>query len=52
MDVQDGASAMDAWEKMIRAERDESDKIAKALLSYCELDTLAMVEIYKFLATL
>lgn len=52
MGVQDGASAMDAWEKMIRAEGEEADQIAKALLSYCELDTLAMVEIYKFLASL
>lgn len=52
MGVQDGASAMDAWEKMIRAEGEEADQIAKALLSYCELDTLAMVEIYKFLAAL
>lgn len=52
MGVQDGASAMDAWEKMIRAEGEKADQIAKALLSYCELDTLAMVEIYKFLAAL
>ncbi|ADM09275.1 hypothetical protein PB2503_06022 [Parvularcula bermudensis HTCC2503] len=52
MGVQDGASAMDAWEKMIRAEGEEADQIAKSLLSYCELDTLAMVEIYKFLAAL
>ena len=28
---------------------EESDQIAKPLLSYCELDTLAMVEIYRFL---
>jgi len=52
MGVQDGASAMDAWEKMIRAEGEKADQIAKVLLSYCELDTLAMVEIYKFLAAL
>ena len=52
LDVQDGASAMDAWRKMVGAENDEGDQIASALLSYCELDTFAMVEIYKFLAKL
>lgn len=52
LDVQDGASAMDAWRKMIGAEVDEGDRIASALLGYCELDTFAMVEIYRFLARL
>ncbi|MCB1440904.1 MAG: hypothetical protein KDJ63_14120 [Nitratireductor sp.] len=52
LDVQDGASAMDAWRKMIGAEPDEGDQIASALLGYCELDTFAMVEIYRFLARL
>lgn len=52
LDVQDGASAMDAWEKMISADGEESDERAEALLSYCKLDTLAMVEIYRFLAAI
>lgn len=52
LDVQDGASAMDAWRKMIGAEVDEGDQIASALLGYCELDTFAMVEIYRYLARL
>ncbi len=49
LDVQDGASAMEAWQRMISAEEAEANEIAQALLSYCKLDTLAMVEIYRFL---
>lgn len=52
LDVQDGASAMDAWRKMIEADVDEGDQLASTLLSYCELDTFAMVEIYRFLEKL
>ena len=52
LDVQDGASAMDAWEKMVSAQGEESDQIASALLGYCKLDTFAMVEIYRFLKRL
>lgn len=49
--VQDGASAMEAWRRMITVPSDEAEKIARYLLSYCKLDTFAMVEIYRFLAT-
>lgn len=52
LDVQDGASAMESWERMICAEGNEADQIANTLLSYCERDTFAMVEIYRFLAGL
>ena len=52
LDVQDGASAMDAWQRMVVAEAEESDTIAAALLKYCKLDTFAMVEIYRFLIKL
>lgn len=52
LDVQDGASAMDAWQKMVSAQGRESDQIATALLRYCKLDTFAMVEIYRFLVKL
>lgn len=52
LDVQDGASAMEAWERMIGAEAEEADRISRALLSYCERDTFAMVEIYRFLTEL
>lgn len=48
-DVQDGASAMEAWQRMVSADKMEADQIADQLLSYCQLDTFAMVEIYRFL---
>lgn len=50
--VQDGSLAMEAWERLIRADQEEADAIAQSLLRYCERDTLAMVEIYRFLQTL
>lgn len=50
LEVQDGAGAMDAWQKMIEGE--ESEQIASDLLEYCKLDTFAMVEIYRFLVRL
>lgn len=49
LDVQDGSLAMEAWERMIGADGEEANQIADTLLRYCERDTLAMVEIYKFL---
>lgn len=51
-EVQDGASAMEAWQRMIAADDPEADQIANRLLSYCKLDTFAMVEIYRFLRQL
>lgn len=52
LDVQDGATAMDAWQKMVSAEGAEAEHIASDLLKYCKLDTFAMVEIYRFLGRL
>lgn len=52
LDVQDGTSAMEAWQRMLSAEPDEASSIAQALLRYCERDTLAMVEIHRFLSVL
>lgn len=52
LDVQDGSSAMEAWERMVKADAKEAEKIARGLLSYCERDTFAMVEIYRFLINL
>ena len=49
LDVQDGVSAMEAWKQMVSTEPEEAESIARALLNYCERDTLAMVEIYRFL---
>lgn len=49
LQVKDGSLAMEVWQQMINAAPDESEKIASDLLMYCERDTLAMVEIYRFL---
>jgi len=43
---------MEAWERMLHAEPEKSEQIACSLLSYCERDTLAMVEIYRFLTAI
>lgn len=51
LDIQDGTSAMDQWLSMISSSMSEPKRgnVYKALLEYCKLDTLAMVELYKFL---
>lgn len=52
--VQKGDQAVERWEKMIDPTTQQAEKmqIAKDLLEYCKLDTLAMVEIYRFLKRL
>ncbi len=51
--VKDGLAAQIAFEKMIASDNaDEKADIAFALLAYCDLDTLAMVEIHKVLIAL
>jgi len=52
LEIQDGTFAMEGWERMLKAEPAKADGIAQSLLSYCERDTLAMVEIYRFLKSL
>ena len=48
--VHDGAGAMVAWRRMIAsADPVERDRLARELKSYCRTDTLAMVEIFRFL---
>jgi hypothetical protein len=49
--IQKGDQAVERWEKMIDDGTDQKEKeqIAKDLLEYCKLDTLAMVKIYEFL---
>lgn len=48
--IQDGGSAMTAYAKMqfTQISDKERDMIAKGLLKYCELDTLAMVMIWEY----
>ena len=52
--IQKGDQAVERWEKMINSETSpkEKEQIAKDLLEYCALDTMAMVEIYRFLQKL
>lgn len=52
LEVQDGTAAMDAWKQMITAEPEEAGRLDRELRRYCEQDTLAMVEIYRFLRDL
>jgi hypothetical protein len=54
LNVQKGDQAVERWEKMIDSETSEDEKkqIAKDLLEYCKLDTMAMVKIYEFLKKL
>jgi hypothetical protein len=54
LNVQKGDQAVERWERMIDEEtqQEEKDQIEKDLLEYCKLDTLAMVEIYRFLKKL
>ena len=52
--IQDGNSAQRLWmEAVLDGTREnEKDQIIADLLKYCELDTLAMVEIYRRLLSL
>ena len=50
LNIKDGATAMEAWGRMVNASQKESEEIAKDLLKYCRLDTYAMVKIIRFLA--
>lgn len=53
LDVQDGSSAQVTWLKLISSDTtEEKAALSSALRSYCHLDTLAMVRIYKYLREL
>ena len=49
--IQEGASASEAWNQMVSGElsQKDADEIARNLLKYCALDTMAMVEIWRVL---
>jgi hypothetical protein len=51
MHIQEGGTASDTWNRVVSDEYSGEDKVIKiqALKDYCELDTLAMVEIWKVL---
>lgn len=51
LEVQEGGAAADTWNRIVSGEytEEESGRKTGALLEYCHLDTLAMVEIWKVL---
>lgn len=50
LDVQEGATASDTWNKIATGqyEKSKADKKTKSLLEYCKLDTKAMYAIWKY----
>lgn len=52
LNIQDGTQAMGSWIQMLSLKGEEREEVRNNLLKYCELDTFAMVEIYRFLRTL
>ncbi|MCK4918567.1 MAG: DUF2779 domain-containing protein [Candidatus Pacebacteria bacterium] len=53
LNVQDGTMAMSVWEEMLSTNDEEKiTQLRKDLLTYCELDTKAMVEIFKVVSSL
>lgn len=52
--VADGTAAMESWERMIHPDTPQIEKVEidSSLREYCEMDTRAMVEIYRFLVRL
>lgn len=54
LNIQEGNTASKSWKKLIdkTITQAERDKIAQDMLTYCKMDTWAMVEIYKFLKNL
>ena len=47
LNIQDGVDASLGWYKAVFDDEQGKEKVFEDLLKYCELDTLAMVEIYK-----
>lgn len=54
LDIQEGGSASDAWNKVVQGEltKNEATKRIKELLRYCKMDTFAMVNIFEVLKEL
>ena len=45
--IQNGGDAMNAFPKLLTMSPEEKEETRTALLEYCKLDTLAMVEVLK-----
>lgn len=52
LDIQEGATASNTWDKIIKGEYSEQEKLEKIenLKIYCKLDTKAMYAIWKYLS--
>lgn len=52
LEIQEGGSASDAWNRIVTGNPDsgEVDRVRRALLTYCGLDTRAMWEIWRMLS--
>ncbi len=53
LEIQEGTAAQRLWMEAILEGKheDEKEQILSNLTEYCKLDTLAMVKIYQYLAT-
>ncbi len=51
-EIHDGTEAMQGWYELVFTDTKNKEELKNNLLRYCELDTLAMYEIYKFLLPL
>ncbi len=54
LDIQEGGTASDTWNKIVTNQYKENEKLEKInhLIEYCKLDTYAMYEIWKYLVNL
>ncbi|MCX6751181.1 MAG: DUF2779 domain-containing protein [Candidatus Nomurabacteria bacterium] len=54
LDIQEGASASDSWNKIVKGEYSKEERLEKIeqLKTYCKLDTYAMYAIWKHLSDL
>ena len=49
LDIQHGMAAMDAYKLLAQQPEDEQKKLRQNMLDYCEIDTLAVLELYQHL---
>lgn len=55
LQVRDGTMALDAWGRLVQNQNASTEEVMETrqnLLEYCKLDTLDMVEIYRFIRNL
>lgn len=50
LNIAEGASAARSYSELLTIDKEKAEQIKQSLLEYCRLDTLAMVEIFRFIA--